>query len=188
MGLALAATIKQFLEDVCWGELDYLIIDTPPGTSDEHITVCEQLLGFEPDGAIMVTTPQKVALMDVRREISFCRKLGLPIIGLLENMSGFVCPTCSVCRAQRSHMIDDITRSLARSLPAVGMLERLLQGRRREAGSSELGAIPWPYSDRSAAVCVRRGGPQLLRALPGLAVARGHLGLCAPHDRDERCG
>jgi len=91
------ATIRQFLEDVCWGELDYLVIDTPPGTSDEHITIAESLAGYEPDGAVIVTTPQGVATSDVRREIAFCRKVGLPVLGILENMSGFVCPHCKEC-------------------------------------------------------------------------------------------
>jgi Mrp family chromosome partitioning ATPase len=88
--------IKQFLRDVYWGDyLDYLIIDTPPGTSDEHITVVQYLKDAGLDGAIIITTPQDVACIDVRREISFCKKVGIPIIGLVENMSGFVCPNCS---------------------------------------------------------------------------------------------
>jgi Mrp family chromosome partitioning ATPase len=90
------AMIKQFLQDVCWGELDYLIIDTPPGTSDEHISVVEYLKAFNPDGAVIVTTPQGVALADVRKELSFCKKVQLPILGVVENMSGFICPHCAV--------------------------------------------------------------------------------------------
>ncbi|KAF8347690.1 P-loop containing nucleoside triphosphate hydrolase protein [Amanita rubescens] len=86
--------ISQFLKDVDWGELDYLIIDTPPGTSDEHLSVAQYLKESGIDGAILVTTPQEVALQDVRREISFCRKVGIRILGLVENMSGFVCPSC----------------------------------------------------------------------------------------------
>lgn len=89
--------IKQFLEDVCWEELDFLIIDTPPGTSDEHITVMENLRQVPQCGAIIVTTPQEVAIEDVRKEITFCRKTGIPIIGIIENMSGYECPTCSEC-------------------------------------------------------------------------------------------
>jgi Mrp family chromosome partitioning ATPase len=91
------AIIKQFVEDVAWGELDYLVIDTPPGTSDEHITVCESLAKYNPDGAVIVTTPQNVSIADVRKEISFCKKIGLPILGVVENMSGFVCPHCAEC-------------------------------------------------------------------------------------------
>lgn len=88
--------IKQFLQDVCWGELDYLIIDTPPGTSDEHISITEYLRQFNPDGAVVVTTPQGVALADVRKELNFCKKVKLPVLGVVENMSGFICPHCSV--------------------------------------------------------------------------------------------
>ncbi|NWF52777.1 MAG: P-loop NTPase, partial [Nitrospirae bacterium] len=74
------------------GELDYLIIDSPPGTGDEPISIA-QLLG-ETDGAIVVTTPQDVALADVRKAIVFCRHVNLPIIGVVENMSGFICSYC----------------------------------------------------------------------------------------------
>ncbi|XP_058791409.1 cytosolic Fe-S cluster assembly factor NUBP2 homolog [Phymastichus coffea] len=89
--------IKQFLTDVAWQDIDYLIIDTPPGTSDEHITVMENLRNVKCDGAIIVTTPQEIAIDDVTREITFCKKTGIPVIGIVENMSGFVCPTCSEC-------------------------------------------------------------------------------------------
>lgn len=89
--------VKQFLTDVCWGDLDYLIIDTPPGTSDEHITVMENLKTVKCDGAIIVTSPQEVAIEDVRKEVTFCRKTGIPILGIVENLSGFVCPHCTEC-------------------------------------------------------------------------------------------
>ncbi|XP_063825485.1 cytosolic Fe-S cluster assembly factor Nubp2 homolog [Ostrinia nubilalis] len=89
--------IKQFLEDVCWQELDFLVIDTPPGTSDEHITVMENLRQVPQCSAIIVTTPQEVAIEDVRKEITFCRKTGIPIMGIVENMSGYECPVCSEC-------------------------------------------------------------------------------------------
>ncbi|XP_038064234.1 cytosolic Fe-S cluster assembly factor NUBP2-like [Patiria miniata] len=91
------AMIKQFLSDVFWSDLDYLIIDTPPGTSDEHITVVESLHQYKPDGAVLVTTPQAVAVGDVRRELTFCRKTGVPVLGIIENMSGYVCPHCTEC-------------------------------------------------------------------------------------------
>ena len=84
--------IKQFLKDVEWGELDYLIIDCPPGTGDEPLSVC-QFIG-KCDGAVVVTTPQKVAAIDVRKSINFCKQLQLPVLGVVENMSGFVCPKC----------------------------------------------------------------------------------------------
>lgn len=87
--------IKQFLKDVDWGELDYLIVDTPPGTSDEHLSVNSFLKESGIDGAMVVTTPQEVSLLDVRKEIDFCRKAGIRVLGLVENMSGFVCPKCA---------------------------------------------------------------------------------------------
>jgi Mrp family chromosome partitioning ATPase len=86
--------IKKFLKDVEWGELDFLLVDTPPGTSDEHLSVNSFLKESKIDGAVMVTTPQEVSLLDVRKEIDFCRKAGIRILGLAENMSGFVCPKC----------------------------------------------------------------------------------------------
>ncbi|EGG25080.1 nucleotide binding protein 1 [Cavenderia fasciculata] len=87
--------IKQFLKDVNWGELDYLIVDTPPGTSDEHLSIVQYLKTSSLDGAVIITSPQDVALIDVRKEINFCKKVGVPIIGVVENMSGFVCPKCN---------------------------------------------------------------------------------------------
>lgn len=86
--------IKNFLKDVDWDYLDYLIVDTPPGTSDEHISINKYMKDSGIDGALIVTTPQEVALLDVRKEIDFCRKAGIKVLGLVENMSGFVCPNC----------------------------------------------------------------------------------------------
>lgn len=97
------AMIRQFLKDVVWsgGEanapLDYLLIDTPPGTSDEHIAIAEELRWANPDGAIIVTTPQQVATADVRKEINFCKKVNFDVLGVVENMSGFICPHCAEC-------------------------------------------------------------------------------------------
>lgn len=84
--------IEQFLKDVSWGDLDYLVVDCPPGTGDEPLSVVQLLK--QPTGAIVVTTPQEVASVDVRKSIDFCRKLNLPVLGVLENMSGFACPDC----------------------------------------------------------------------------------------------
>uniref|UniRef100_A0A8C5L912 Cytosolic Fe-S cluster assembly factor NUBP1 n=1 Tax=Jaculus jaculus TaxID=51337 RepID=A0A8C5L912_JACJA len=92
--------IKQFLRDVDWGDVDYLIVDTPPGTSDEHLSVVQYLAAAHIDGAVIITTPQEVSLQDVRKEISFCHKVKLPIIGVVENMSTFVCPKCKVRESQ----------------------------------------------------------------------------------------
>jgi len=84
--------IKQFIKDVDWGELDYLVVDSPPGTGDEPLSVA-QLLGT-PARAVIVTTPQELSLSDVRRCITFCRQVQVPLLGIIENMSGFVCPHC----------------------------------------------------------------------------------------------
>jgi Mrp family chromosome partitioning ATPase/predicted Fe-Mo cluster-binding NifX family protein len=86
------SVIKQFLRDVEWGDLDYLIVDSPPGTGDEPLSVAQLIKGT--DGALVVTTPQAVSTSDVRRSIGFARQLELPILGVIENMSGFVCPEC----------------------------------------------------------------------------------------------
>ena len=95
------AMVRQFLSDVHWGALDYLLIDTPPGTSDEHISLVETLLKeATPEqlaGAVIVTTPQAISISDVRKEINFCRKTSVKVLGVVENMAGFVCPNCSEC-------------------------------------------------------------------------------------------
>ena len=85
-------TIKQFLSDVDWGELDYLIVDSPPGTGDEPLSVCQLIP--EINGAIVVTTPQDVAILDSRKSVVFAKELKMPVIGIIENMSGFICPHC----------------------------------------------------------------------------------------------
>ncbi|CAI0456831.1 unnamed protein product [Linum tenue] len=84
--------IKQFLKDVHWGELDFLVVDAPPGTSDEHISIVQFLQATGIDGAIIVTTPQQVSLIDVRKEVSFCKKVGVEVLGVVENMSGLSQP------------------------------------------------------------------------------------------------
>ncbi len=84
--------LKQFLRDVHWDRCDYMLVDTPPGTSDEHlslVSLCKPM-----DGAILVTTPQEISWQDVRKEIDFCRKVSIPIIGLVINMTEFICPNC----------------------------------------------------------------------------------------------
>jgi len=85
------SAIRQFLSDVLWGELEYLIIDSPPGTGDEPLTVAQTIPGAR---AIIVTTPQEISLADVRKSIDFCRQVNLPVLGLIENMSGLDCPHC----------------------------------------------------------------------------------------------
>ena len=85
------SAIRQFIGDIDWGELDYLVIDAPPGTGDEPLTVAKTI----PDAyALVVTTPQEVSLIDVKKAIRFCQKIKLRILGVVENMSGFICPHC----------------------------------------------------------------------------------------------
>lgn len=84
--------IKQFLKDVEWGKLDYLIIDSPPGTGDEPLSVAQLIPNL--DGAIVVTSPQDLSVIDVRKSITFCRQVNVPVLGVIENMSGLICPHC----------------------------------------------------------------------------------------------
>ncbi|CAG8501553.1 16540_t:CDS:2, partial [Acaulospora colombiana] len=116
--------IKQFLKDVDWGELDFMLIDTPPGTSDEHLSITQYLKESGIDGAIMITTPQEMSLQDVRKEIDFCRKVKIPILGVVENMSGFICPNCK----GESKIFD----------PTTGGARKMAQ----ESGIKYLGSIP----------------------------------------------
>jgi Mrp family chromosome partitioning ATPase len=125
--------IKQFLRDVEWGDLDYLVIDTPPGTSgnkknlrvcyksnicpDEHLSITQYLKSTGIDGAVIVTTPQEVALLDVRKEINFCIKTGVRVIGVVENMAGFVCPNC----AKESQIFKPSTGGAAKMAAEMGV-------------------------------------------------------------------
>ena len=84
--------LKQMLMDVNWGELDYLIIDLPPGTSDEPLSIAQEIP--DADGAVVVTTPQDVSLLDVRKSIAFAKAVNLSVLGIVENMAGLVCPHC----------------------------------------------------------------------------------------------
>jgi Mrp family chromosome partitioning ATPase len=87
-----AGVIRQFIADVAWGKLDYLIVDLPPGTGDEPLTVAQSFPQAE--GALVITTPQEASLADCRKAINFVRAVKLPVLGVIENMSGFVCPHC----------------------------------------------------------------------------------------------
>jgi ATP-binding protein involved in chromosome partitioning len=95
-GPAKTGVIRQFVGDVQWGELDFLVIDAPPGTGDEPLSVAQTIPSAQ---AVIVTTPQEVALADVRKSINFCRSVQLDILGLVENMGPFECPCCgkSIC-------------------------------------------------------------------------------------------
>nr|WP_320132717.1 P-loop NTPase [uncultured Holophaga sp.] len=88
-----AGVVEQFVKKVQWGELDVLVVDCPPGTGDEHLSL-QQALG-RIDGAVIVTTPQEVAVLDARKAVSFCRAAQIPLLGVVENMSGFTCPHCA---------------------------------------------------------------------------------------------
>ena len=85
------SAIRQFISDIEWGDLDFLIVDAPPGTGDEPLTVAQTIPTAE---ALILTTPQEVSLADVRKSINFCRQVDMKILGVIENMSGFVCPDC----------------------------------------------------------------------------------------------
>ncbi len=90
-GPMLHGALLQFLKDVDWGELDYLLLDLPPGTGDVALTLSQQL---RTNGAVIVTTPQEVALQDVYKSVSMCQKVGIPITGVVENESYFICDGC----------------------------------------------------------------------------------------------
>jgi ATP-binding protein involved in chromosome partitioning len=84
-------TVQQLLKDVDWGNLDLLIIDMPPGTGDAHLTISQQV---NLSGAIIVSTPQDIALIDARKGLNMFKKMGVPVLGIIENMSFFCCPAC----------------------------------------------------------------------------------------------
>ena len=90
-GPAKTGIIRQFIADVKWGDLDFLIVDSPPGTGDEPLSVAQTIIGAR---ALIVTTPQDVALADVRKSINFCRAVNMDVVGLVENMGPFACPCC----------------------------------------------------------------------------------------------
>lgn len=115
--------IRQFIAEVEWGELDYLIIDSPPGTGDEPLTIAQLISDAK---AVIVTTPQEVSLGDVRKSISFCKTVNMEIFGIIENMSGFTCPHCNK----------------AVDLFGVGGGERTA----KEAGLTFLGRIPFDHN------------------------------------------
>ncbi|KAI5365222.1 Putative flagellum site-determining protein YlxH/ Fe-S cluster assembling factor NBP35 [Septoria linicola] len=134
------AMIRQFLTDVQWGNLDYLLIDTPPGTSDEHISLVETLLKSATTeqlaGAVIVTTPQAISVSDVKKEINFCRKVNVKILGVVENMAGFVCPNCSECtnvfsKGGGQAMAQEFNVDFLGSVPIDPMFIRLIEEGKR---------------------------------------------------------
>lgn len=142
-GPLVGGAIQQFLRDVEWGELDYLVIDLPPGTSDAQLTLAQAV---PISGSVLVTTPQEVALLDVDKALAMFKRMSVPVIGIVENMSGLVCPHCG-------DIIDVFGR---------GGGERFA----REHNIEFLGAIPLD-------VTVRQGGdvgvPAVAQREPGLA-------------------
>jgi ATP-binding protein involved in chromosome partitioning len=151
--------IHQFLKDVAWGDLDYLVIDSPPGTGDEPLSVA-QLVGKGAWGVI-VSTPQDLAIADVRRSISFCNTLEMPVAGIIENMSGFVCPYCG-------RQID---------LFKVGGAEKLAA----EMGVPFLGRIPL----EPQIVTSGDSGQPFVRAFPDSAAAKAFADAIQPLLKSE---
>ena len=84
--------INNFVSNVAWGEIDYLVVDCPPGTGDEPLSIVQLIPGI--DGAVVITTPQQLSVIDVKKCVTFCRQLNVPVLGVIENMAGFVCPSC----------------------------------------------------------------------------------------------
>ena len=156
-GPLIGGAISQFLRDVEWGDLDYLVVDLPPGTSDAQLTLAQAV---PISGTVLVTTPQDVALSDVGRALSMLRRLNVPVIGIVENMSAFVCPHCG-----------DVTEIFGH-----GGGERFAQ----QHGIEFLGKIPLDVTVRQGgdagvpAVAQREPGAaaQALEAMAGLVAAR----------------
>eukprot|EP00252_Welwitschia_mirabilis_P018215 TRINITY_DN40496_c0_g1_i1.p1 TRINITY_DN40496_c0_g1~~TRINITY_DN40496_c0_g1_i1.p1 ORF type:complete len:361 (+),score=72.22 TRINITY_DN40496_c0_g1_i1:139-1221(+) len=125
--------IKQFLKDVYWGELDFLVVDAPPGTSDEHISIVQYLKATDVDGAVIVTTPQDVSIIDVKKEINFCKKVGIPVLGVVENMSGIQQPLLNMTfkRLDDNGEEEDITETVLKNIglhfPNLGSLSACAQ-------------------------------------------------------------
>ena len=135
-GPMIKKALQQFLEDVEWGKLDYLIVDLPPGTGDAQLTLTQQV---PLSGAVIVTTPQDVALIDARKGLSMFQKVNVPLLGVIENMSGYECPKC-------------------------GHLEAIFKagGRRKTAeqlGVPFLGDVPLDPPSSPAATTARRSSP-----------------------------
>jgi ATP-binding protein involved in chromosome partitioning len=156
-GPLVGGAIQQFLRDVDWGELDYLVIDLPPGTSDAQLTLAQAV---PISGAVLVTTPQEVALSDVAKALAMFKRMSVPILGLVENMTAFVCPHCG-----------ELTEIFGR-----GGGERFAA----ENGLDFLGAVPLDVTVRQGgdvgvpAVAQREPGPaaRALTAVAGAVAAR----------------
>jgi ATP-binding protein involved in chromosome partitioning len=152
--------IKQFLKDVEWGDLDFLVVDAPPGTGDEPLSVCQLI--EDADGAVIVTTPQEVSILDVRKCVNFCRHLSTPILGVVENMSGFACPHCGK------------TTDLFKK----GGGERMAE----ELGVPFLGAVPID----PAVVAGGDSGEPIVKRAPGSEAAKAFMSIVEKLTRDMK--
>lgn len=145
-GPMLHGAIQQFLKDVLWGELDYLVVDLPPGTGDVQLSLCQSVPLV---GSVIVTTPQSVAISDVRKAVAMFKKLNVPVLGVVENMSGFACPNCR-------HVSHPFTKDGAKALAEKHLLPFLgsvpLDGRVCDAGEDGTPvSLSHPDSPASAA-------------------------------------
>jgi ATP-binding protein involved in chromosome partitioning len=167
-GPLVGGAIQQFLRDVEWGDLDYLVIDLPPGTSDAQLTLAQAV---PISGAVLVTTPQEVALSDVTKALAMFKRMSVPILGLVENMTAFVCPHCG-----------ELTEIFGR-----GGGERFAA----EHGLDYLGGVPLDVTVRQGgdvgvpAVAQREPGPaaRALRAIAGAVAARMSVRAAQAADR-----
>ena len=157
-GPLIGGAIQQFLRDVEWGELDYLVIDLPPGTSDAQLTLAQAV---PISGTVLVTTPQDVALADVAKALAMLQRLNVPVIGIVENMSAFVCPHCGEAhRDLRSRRRGALRAGARPRLPGQGAARRHRPPgrRRRRAGGRAARARarpPWPSRRVAGLVAAR---------------------------------
>jgi ATP-binding protein involved in chromosome partitioning len=147
--------IRELLGSVEWGDLDFLVVDSPPGTGDEPLAVA-QLVG-RPAAAVVVTTPQQVAVADVRRSVVFCEKVGLPVVGIVENMSGYVCPRCGETEPLFSMGGGE---KLAREMKV-----RFLGGIPLDPQIVESGDVGQPFANRFSESSSARAFDQVVRGL-----------------------
>ena len=165
-GPLVGGAIQQFLRDVDWGELDYLVIDLPPGTSDAQLTLAQAV---PISGAVLVTTPQEVALADVGKALAMFQRMSVPVIGLVENMSAFVCPHCGEVteifgrgggeRFAAAHELEYLGGDPARRHGPPGRRRRRPGGRPARAGSGGGGPDRHRPDRRRPDERARRPGP-----------------------------
>ena len=157
--------IQQFLTDIRWGALDYLLVDSPPGTGDEPLSVCQLIPHI--DGVIVVTTPQDVALLDSRKSVNFSRLLKVPVLGIIENMSGFVCPHCGKQIALfKSGGGERASREL--SVPFLG---RVPIDPRMVAAGDDGRPFVYDYRETEAARAMEEILRNVLRSVEGISVS-----------------